>query len=87
MYLSARCRQLLGYEPREMSTGSDAFLTLLHLDDRARMAAALRAHYETGQTFDMSIRLKVVGGTSRWFRLRGDAVRNEDGEPCAWLAR
>lgn len=80
MFLSSRCRELLGYEAREITEPSDRMLTLLHLDDRVRMSTALQAHYETGRAFDMSIRLKVVGGTSRWFRIRGDAVRGSDGE-------
>lgn len=79
MYLSARCRELLGYEPRDITEPSDRMLTLIHLDDRVRLSAALKAHQEAGRPFDLSVRLKVVGGNSRWFRIRGDAVRDGEG--------
>lgn len=81
IYMSARCRELLGYEAREQTGPETSFLALLHGDDRSRMQTALEAHYRTGRPFDLSIRIKVVGSPHRWFRIRGEAVRTPDGEP------
>ena len=40
LFLSARCRQLLGYDARDVSGTSDLLLSRLHRDDRGRMRAA-----------------------------------------------
>lgn len=85
VYLSARARALLGYQSREFTAGSDAFKTLLHRDDRNRFQATQQRHFDTGGTFDMTARMKVVGGTYRWFRLRGEAVRTPDGDPSRFV--
>lgn len=81
VYLSARCRSLLGYKARDFTAGSDTFHTLLHRDDRTRFNSGLATHYRSGRPFDMTARMKVVGGHFRWFRIRGEAVRSPDGEP------
>jgi len=81
VYLSARCRALLGYNAKDFTAGSDAFHALLHRDDRKRFNTGLATHYRSGRPFDMTARMKVVGGHYRWFRVRGDAVRTPDGEP------
>ncbi len=80
IYMSAQCRELLGHPPSEHTGPSSNFCVLLHRDDEARVYAALEAHYRAGHRFDMSVRLKVVEGTHRWFRIRGEAVRTPDGE-------
>jgi len=80
IFLSARCRELLGYEPQEKTGDVDIFLSLLHVDDRARVFSSLQIHKNSGQPFDLSIRFKTVGGHHRWFRLRGESVRNPDGD-------
>jgi PAS domain S-box-containing protein len=81
IYMSARCRELLGHPPREHTGPSANFAALMHRDDRGRIQSALEAHYRAGRPFDMSVRIKVVEGNHRWFRLRGEAVRTPDGEP------
>jgi PAS domain S-box-containing protein len=80
IYISPRGRELLGYQPREYTAPSDHFLALIHVDDRPRFSSALAAHLKSGRTFDLSIRLKVVGGQHRWFRIRGEAVRTPEGD-------
>ena len=81
VHMSARCRELLGDKPRESTTPAEGLRALLHRDDVPRIESALQAHFRAGRPFDMSVRIKVLGGTHRWFRLRGEAVRNPDGEP------
>ncbi|WP_339742981.1 ATP-binding protein [uncultured Maricaulis sp.] len=81
VYTSARCRELLGDKPRESTMPADKFRALLHRDDFPRIESALQAHFRAGRPFDLSVRIKVVDGAHRWFRLRGEAVRTPDGEP------
>lgn len=81
IYISPRGRELLGYQAREYTAPSSHFLALLHGDDQSRFNSALAAHYKSGRTFDLTVRVKVVGGHHRWFRIRGTAVRSPDGDP------
>ncbi len=85
IYLSARCRSLLGYQPKDFTAGSNSFHTLIHREDQERFNTGLATHYRSGRAFDMTARLKVVGGTHRWFRIRGEAVRSPDGEPFRFV--
>ncbi len=81
VYLSGRCRELLGHPAREHTAPSTSLAGLLHRDDVSRVRSALAAHYEVGRPLDLSIRIEVDGGTHRWFRFRAEAVRSPDGEP------
>jgi len=80
IYISARGRELLGYQPREYTAATDGFTTLIHPDDRTRFQSTLTAHYRAGRPCDLTVRLKVVGGLYRWFRMRGEAVRTPEGD-------
>tara|TARA_R110002096_G_scaffold12232_3_gene44332 strand:- start:839 stop:2449 length:1611 start_codon:yes stop_codon:yes gene_type:complete len=81
VYMSARCRELLGDKPRESTVPADTLRALMHRDDGPRIESALQAHFRAGRPFDMSVRIRTFGGIHRWFRLRGEAVRTPDGEP------
>ena len=81
VYISPRGRELLGYQTREHTSASDQFLALIHRDDASRFQSAMQAHFKSGRPLDLSIRLKIVGGQHRWFRIRGEAVRTPDGDP------
>jgi PAS domain S-box-containing protein len=80
IYMSPRGRELLGYQPRDYTAASAHFLTLIHRDDDPRFRSAMTAHFRSGRPFDLSVRLRVVGGQYRWFRIRGEAVRTPDGD-------
>lgn len=48
-------------------------------------AAAMWAHcLSTGEPFDREHRIRGADGTYRWFRVRGTAARNADGEVIRW---
>lgn len=81
IYVSPRGRELLGYQAREHTAASEHFRALLHRDDSPRFQSALQSHFRSGRPFDLTVRLKVVGGQHRWFRIRGEAVRTPDGDP------
>jgi diguanylate cyclase (GGDEF)-like protein len=56
-----------------------AFLETIHPDDRARVQGVLQEHLRNGQPFDMEFRVIAVAGEERWFRARGQAVRDDSG--------
>ena len=83
MYFSPRTKELAGYAPHEIKNTPAAFLALLHPDDRAPAAAALRAHLREDRPYDMEFRCRTKSGEYRWFRARGRSVRNAQG----WAVR
>ncbi|MAK64811.1 MAG: hypothetical protein CMF75_08780 [Maricaulis sp.] len=80
IYVSPRGRELLGYQAREFTAPSGHFLALIHEDDKARFTSSLTTHFKSGRPLDLTVRLRIVGGQHRWFRLRGEAVRSPDGD-------
>lgn len=78
---SPRWYELLGYGDREIEASFSNFKSLLNPDDVGRMEEAVRAHFEEDVPFDMEYRLRTKSGEYRWFRGRGQVIRDSDGEP------
>jgi diguanylate cyclase (GGDEF)-like protein/PAS domain S-box-containing protein len=81
VYYSPRYKQLLGYEDSELENTTAAFVSCLHPDDRRPTLLALRSHLRSDSAYDVECRLKTKSGEYRWFRMRGQAVRDESGRP------
>jgi PAS domain S-box-containing protein len=79
-YLSPRFKQLLGYRDDELPNRRDSFLGLIHPDDRARVEAQVAHHFKTHETYDVTFRMRHRDGHFRWFRSRGEAVWDENGQ-------
>lgn len=80
LYLSPRHKESLGYDETEISDGVEAWLGLIHPDDRQVHATAMKAHL-TGQRdfYEAELRLKRKDGSWSWSFVRGRGVRGEDG--------
>ncbi len=81
VYWSPRFKALLGYEEDEIEAAYPVFLDALHPDDRDRVLAAVDLHFAQGEPFDVEYRLRTKTREYRWFRVRGQALWNEAGEP------
>jgi PAS domain S-box-containing protein len=81
VYYSPRIRELLQYGPDEFPDVIESIETHLHPDDRTRTWAAIRAHLDTQEPYDMEHRLRTKDGRYRWFRCRGQAVWDASGQP------
>jgi diguanylate cyclase (GGDEF)-like protein/PAS domain S-box-containing protein len=79
VYYSPRFKQLLGLREHEMEGTYAALLSRLHPEDKDRTETAFQAHFEGGRPFDIEMRLKTISDDYRWFRSRGQAVRNTEG--------
>src|SRR5262249_50736274 len=79
MYLSPRTKELAGYADSEVGNKPDAFLALLHPQDRRAAVAAVRTHLRDDQPYDLEFRGRTRSGDYRWFRARGRSVRNAQG--------
>jgi signal transduction histidine kinase len=80
---SERCRALLDL-PRsatgEATWSSEAFLSVVHPDDRGSLRAAVQGCLETQETFAVDFRTSVTPGAPRWFHARGRAARGPEGD-------
>jgi len=80
-YFSPRFKQLLGYEDDQLEPSLGALMSRLHHTVRERFEAALHAHLESAAPFDLEIPLECKDGEYRWFRVRGQSVRDARGKP------
>lgn len=78
-FFSDRFCELLGYAPRELEPNSKRWSELLHPEDRASVMGAYQAHLTERIPFDVETRMLMRGGATRWIRMRGQAVWNEEG--------
>lgn len=83
VWMSPRFRELLGHDKHSLPGTLQAFIALLHPDDRARAEALTLAHVETGQPYEDHQRLRTRSGDYRWFRTRGQVVRGADRRPLS----
>jgi PAS domain S-box-containing protein len=82
VWFSPRCCELLGYKAvEEFSSDYDDYFSRIHAEDAERRALALDLHLKEGKPYDVEYRLRLKGGAYRWFRVRGQAIRNAAGEP------
>jgi PAS domain S-box-containing protein len=74
--------RLFGLAQGEFSGGFEAYLALIHPDDRALVATAIERAVE-GTTNDYSIEHRIVwpDGSSRWLACRGRVDRDALGKP------
>jgi diguanylate cyclase (GGDEF)-like protein/PAS domain S-box-containing protein len=79
VYFSPRFRELLGQRGEQLPSAMSAFLGIIQPDDRARVQGVLQEHLRNGQPFDMEFRVLAAAGEERWFRARGQAVRDGSG--------
>lgn len=81
LWCSSSFHTLLGYLEGEIDNRVSALDRLVHADDRQTYLDALREHLTNNAKFDVEARLRSANGDYRWFRLRGMAERNAEGQP------
>ena len=81
VWWSPRVRELLGYDREEFPDCLESWMSRLHPDDRERVLAALTAHLEQHEPYDVEYRLLTKHGEYRWFRARGLAAWDDQGRP------
>jgi two-component system sensor histidine kinase/response regulator len=76
-----RFGELLGYSVEELGTSHEQFITLIHPEDRERVAKALDDHLQHRTVYDLEFRVRHQDGHYEWMRARGQAERAADGTP------
>jgi len=83
VYYSPHFKELLGEDDQSMPNSAEAFMARLHPEDHALREMALQEHLNGRGPFDVTLRVRHRDDSLRWFRVRGELVRNTPpGEPA-----
>ena len=80
-FWSDRCKALLGYRPEDLDENGKGATSIMHPEDRDRAREAYRKHLQSKEPYDLEVRFRHADGHYRWFRTRGQAIWDEDGNP------
>jgi diguanylate cyclase (GGDEF)-like protein/PAS domain S-box-containing protein/putative nucleotidyltransferase with HDIG domain len=72
--------RMLGLEPRAAAPAFDEFLSLVHPEDRDRVAEAIRSRRAAQQPYNGEFRMLTVDGNVLHVAMRTELARNEAGE-------
>jgi PAS domain S-box-containing protein len=79
LYISPEWKQLLGYEDHEIENRAEAWLALVHPEDRPRVVAEMKAYFaDLKPGHELEFRLQHRNGDYRSVLARADAVRDTD---------
>lgn len=74
VHSSPRMAELLECDPRALPMSGEAWMQIVHPDDRAAVKTALQAHLDKRLPFKVAFRGRVGDGSYRWFMTRGQAT-------------
>lgn len=80
-YWSPRFKELLGYAEDEITASYTQFQKLLHPEDTQRVMLAVDEHFKQDKPFNIEYRLLTKNDGYHWFRARGHATRDKQGNP------
>ena len=80
VWWSPRVKAMLGYTDEEFPDVLESWISRLHPEDVDRVFAALTAHIERRDPYDVEYRLLTKRGEYGWFRARGQAIWTETGQ-------
>lgn len=80
VWWSPRIKTMLGYTDEEFPDVLESWASRLHPEDTDRVFAALTAHIDRRDPYDMEYRLLTKRGEYDWFRARGQAIWNNAGQ-------
>ena len=80
VWWSPRVKTMLGYTDEEFPDVLESWASRLHPQDRDRVFAALTAHIERRDPYDVEYRLLTKAEEYQWFRARGQAIWDETGQ-------
>lgn len=79
-YFSPQFKSLLGLRDDELEDRTTAVFARLHPEDEPRLYEAVRLNWEERKPYDLEIRIRIKDGSYRWFRTRGESVRDSAGQ-------
>ncbi len=76
---SDRLLEMIGFDRGEISPDLNAWLDLIHPEDRPMVADQIRRHSELHEPYSIRFRHRQKSGSYLWLYARGQAVWNEQG--------
>lgn len=80
VWWSPRVKAMLGYTDEEFPDVLESWASRLHPEDTDRVFAALTAHIDRRDPYDVEYRLFTKTGEYGWFRARGQAIWDDAGQ-------
>jgi len=81
-YVGGEVEALTGYPAERLASGDVSLgRDIIHPDDRERVMDAVRAHHESGDSFEVTYRMRTKSGDTRHVWERGRTVAAADGTP------
>lgn len=78
-------RRVLDYTGKALEFfGNTGWLQLLHPDDVDSTIRVWRHNTQTGESHQVSYRLRSADGSYRWFDVRGEPLRDSEGQVVQW---
>ena len=81
VHWSDQIYRMFGEDRDSFTPSFESFADRLHPDEREEVLARLNAHMKTGADYDLECRMQRKDGEYVWVRERGQAQRDEHGEP------
>ena len=82
----ARCYQMLGFDAKSFSMDYEAFCTMVHPSDRARVLERLQRHVDGSEDYRVEMRLRTSHNSWLWVESRGEVTqRQADGQALRML--
>lgn len=81
VWFSTRFKEMLGYQDHQFENTAASFYSHLHPEDKDRVLETILAHVQKGVPYDLEYRLHTQDGTFKWFSARGQATRDQSGNP------
>jgi len=79
VHYSSRVSELLGLSSHELGDNPETFWARVHPDDVLTARESRHTHLHHDKPFDVQYRIRHANGSYRWFRGRGQAIRDTTG--------
>ena len=73
--------RMLGLPAAETTEEAPDYPALAHPEDQPKLVEVVKSALDGGGEFDVDFRIVRPDGIMRWFRTRGNVLRNEEGRP------
>jgi PAS domain S-box-containing protein len=80
-WFGLRFEEMLGYSVGDLNESRGVFQSLMHPEDRAKVALTLENHLHAHAVYDVEFRVLHKAGHYEWVRSRAQAERARDGTP------
>lgn len=80
-WFSDSFKRVIGYSPEDFPEDREVLFGYIHPDDRETVNNAIDQHLNHGAPYEVEFRFKQPDNNFRWFKSRGDSLRDDDGNP------